>query len=108
MIAGVVGAPHHGIDSGLDILVRQGGGGGIPSPNGGELNTIGSLGLDATSILGFDIAENFGDSAELAYAAITGPGGIYRLYTINLATGRASQVGIIGGGELIVGISVRP
>ncbi|HEX8651360.1 MAG TPA: DUF4394 domain-containing protein [Pyrinomonadaceae bacterium] len=94
----------YGIDNNLDILVRQGGVDGMPSPNGGVLTTIGNLGLNAVGPVGFDIA-SFSDTGDFAYAAITGSGGSSRLYTINLATGKASLVGTIGGNRMIVGIA---
>jgi hypothetical protein len=97
----------YGIDTDLDILVRQGGVDGDPSPDGGELNTVGNLGINAVGPVGFDVATKFETRFDFAYAAITGNGGISRLYTINLATGKASFVGIIGGNEHIIGLAVR-
>jgi hypothetical protein len=95
----------YGIDTNLDILVRQGGVGGDPSPNGGELTTIGKLGVDATSTLGFDIVRLSAFLDEFAVAAITGNGGVSRFYTVNLATGKVSLVGVIGGNEVVVAIA---
>jgi hypothetical protein len=77
----------YGIDTTLNILVTQGGLNGSPSPNGGQLFTVGSLGVDPTALLGFDIASN-----GVAFATMV-TGGVPRLYTISLATGAATLVG---------------
>jgi hypothetical protein len=97
------------IDTVNDRLVRQGGVGvppGTPSPNTGLLFDVGPLGLDVTGRVGFDIAGGSG----VAYAALTPAGGAgANLYTIDLATGRATLVGGIGGGSVPVGgLSVVP
>lgn len=98
----------YGIDSGRDTLVRIGGPDGTPSPNTGELTTIGPLGVDSASFGGFDIQP----FTNIAYAALsTGPVGarIQRLYSINLATGAATLVGNIGNGTNIIdGFTIAP
>jgi Domain of unknown function (DUF4394) len=53
----------YGIDSNLDILVTQ------TNPNGGILATNGSLGVDTTELVGFDISVG-----GTAYASLTTPG----------------------------------
>jgi trimeric autotransporter adhesin len=89
------------IDAGTDSLVRQGGVGGTPSPNGGVLSTVGSLGLDADTFVGFDITPD-----GTAFAAITTPGGSASyLALVDLATGTATRLTAIGGGETIVGLA---
>jgi uncharacterized protein (TIGR03437 family) len=101
--AGTTSTTLYGIDSNLNNLVMQGSPGGTPvSPNGGQLFTIGPLGVDAGDNNGFDIADVTGN----AYAALN-VGGVVSLYTVNLATGAVSPVGTIGGGEEIFGISVQ-
>jgi Ca2+-binding RTX toxin-like protein len=45
-----------GIDSASDMLVRQGGVDGTPSPNDGVITNIGALGFNTTDQVGFDIA----------------------------------------------------
>ncbi|MEG3839561.1 DUF4394 domain-containing protein [Microcoleus sp. herbarium14] len=85
------------IDSNSDVLVRQ------DPPNNGVLNTIGSLGVDATSILGFDIRSIGG--REVAVAALE-VGGVSGLYNINLSTGQASFVNQIAGGRQINGLAL--
>jgi hypothetical protein len=61
--------------------------------NAGTLVLVGSLGVVASGVNGFDIASSNG----AAYAALT-VGGATNLYTINLATGAATLVGAIGNG----------
>ena len=85
------------IDSNLDVLVRQ------DPPNNGVLNTIGSLGVDATSVLGFDVRSIGG--REVAVAALE-VGGISGLYNINLSSGQASFVGQIADGRQINGLAL--
>jgi Domain of unknown function (DUF4394) len=91
----------YGIDSSTDSLVIIGGPNGSPSPNTGQLTTIGPLGVDTQAMGGFDI--HFG--ANVAYAALR-VGGVSTMYTINLATGAATAVGAIGSGTQIDGLSV--
>lgn len=89
-----------GIDSAAGTTVMIGSVNGTPnSPNGGQITTVGSLGLgtNLNEAIGFDISGLTGT----AYASIT-TGGISRLYTINLSTGAetlaASNGGAIGSG----------
>ncbi len=76
--------------------VRQGGINGVPSPNTGQLSTIGPLGFDTTNEVGFDISGQSG----IAYASLTpvvSPRHVAsRFFTIDVATGQATQVGFIG------------
>ena len=84
-----------GIDSGRDVLVRVGGVNGTPSPNGGQLTTIGALGANTIDEVGFDIS-----GSGVAFASLTtriGPLDVSSdLYTIDLGTGAATLVGAIG------------
>ena len=85
----------YGIDSAFGVLVT------IDPPNGGVLNTVGSLNQsDLPDVVGFDI---FGmDQAfavttfEPAFAGL--PALQARLLGINLGTGAATDLGLIGGG----------
>ena len=95
--AGATTTTLFGIDSALDILVSQ-----IP-PNAGALNTIGSLGFNTTDQVGFDIFA-FGNQA---FASLTAAGGGSSLFSINLSTGAATQIGAIGGGLQITDIAVQ-
>src|SRR6476469_3296187 len=85
------------IDSNLDVLVRQ------DPPNNGVLNTIGSLGVDAGTVLGFDVRSVGGNETALAAIEV---GGVSSLYNINLTTGQASIVGQIGDGRGIKGLAL--
>jgi uncharacterized protein (TIGR03437 family) len=94
----------YGIDSNLDVLVRQGSVGGAPdSPNNGKLTTIGPLGFNTGDQVGFDItAPN-----DVAYASLTAQGAnSSSLYSINLNTGAATLIGAIGGGAAIRDIAI--
>ena len=86
------------IDTLLDILATT------SNPNGGVLNTVGALGVDADRFSGFDISTVIG--VNTAYASFT-TGGTPSLYTINLATGAATLVGAINGSSLF-GLAVAP
>jgi hypothetical protein len=84
----------YNIDSDLNILVTQ-----VP-PNNGVLNTVGSLGVNASDLTGFDIL-----GANLAFAVIGGT-----LYDIDLTTGQATTVGAIGAPvrDIAIGLGVIP
>lgn len=87
----------YGIDTGLDILVRQ-------ANSAGTLTTVGSLGADITNLVGFDISSN-----NFAYAASQDVGqSISMFWRINLMTGEATPVGQIGGGIMITSMAVLP
>src|SRR5262249_55156077 len=87
------------IDSGTDTLGTQGSVGGSPvSPNMGQVFTVGKLNVDTTDLVGFDIAP----VTNAAFASLTPQGANQsQLYTINLSTGAATPIGVIGGGQLI-------
>jgi hypothetical protein len=85
------------IDSNLDILATQN------PPNNGTLNTVGSLGVNTTSQVGFDIAT--GSNTAFAAFQISGETSS-KLFAVNLTTGAASIVGPIGSAEVIRDIAV--
>lgn len=90
--AGATSTTLYDIDSNLDVLVTQ-----VP-PNNGTLNTVGGLGYKVSSLVGFDIV-----GADSAYAAFTLENDFRSgFYTIDLTTGRATQLGAIGGTALQV------
>jgi len=92
-----------GIDFGLNILVRQGGVDGVPSPNTGTLFTIGSLGVvPAFNRVGLDVG-----SGGTAFAYLEGATGIPRLYTVDLTTGAATLVGDIASPQVIIDIAAQ-
>ena len=95
-VAGAATTTLYGIDAALDILATQN------PPNNGTLNTVGPLGVNTTSLVGFDIESG----TNLAFASLTAAGAaVSQLYTLNLATGAATLVGTIGGGVTIADIS---
>ncbi|MBL0927482.1 MAG: DUF4394 domain-containing protein [Phycisphaerales bacterium] len=102
------GAPStvmYNIDARNGILVQQ----GNPSPNDGQLTTIGPLGVTfANANIGFDIYTGAG-GVNTAYASlIPATGGQARFYTLSLASGAATLVGTIGTTEQIMDIAVIP
>lgn len=93
----------YGINTSDNTLVTVGGLNSIPSPNEGEVRTVGSLGLNVSSIAGFDIS-----SSGVAFAALApSGGGNTGLFTINLNTGAATSIGIINSGVTLRGIAVQ-
>jgi hypothetical protein len=84
----------YGIDTTLDVLVRQGDVNGSPtSPNAGTLSTIGALGVDFAAGTGFDILTD-SSLTNTAYA-LSGT----TLYSIDLSTGRATSLGSVNLGD---------
>ena len=88
----------YGIDAMRDRLV-------VVDASTGGLTTIGSLGLNTSgsAIGGFDIEPG----TNAAYAALQRDISFSSLYTVDLATGQATEVGAIGGGRLL-GIAIAP
>lgn len=99
--AGTTTSTLYDIDSNLDILTTQN------PANSGTLQTVGTLGVDTTNMVGFDIG-----SANNAFAALTLTGDpVSKLYTINLTTGRATVVGnidltVADGVEQVIGLAI--
>jgi hypothetical protein len=95
------------IDAAQDVLVTFGPAvTGVSGPNTGKLVTVGVLGVDAGMLAGFDISNATG----IAYAVLgTSPSEKSVLYTIDLATGAATRVGLLAqtSGALI-GLAVKP
>jgi hypothetical protein len=102
--AGATSTTLYEFDSVNGTLVRQGGLNAAPSPNLGQITTIGSLGLGFSfTSAGFDIT-----SGGTAFATFTSAaGGNGGLYTIDLATGLATQVGGLGAAG-VTDIAVLP
>ncbi|HEX2517614.1 MAG TPA: DUF4394 domain-containing protein [Chloroflexota bacterium] len=85
------------VDAGRDVLALQN------PPNDGVLNTVGALGVDASEMVGFDVAPGTG----AAFAALSAPGaGVSTLYSVDLASGAARRVGLIGGGQTLRGMAL--
>jgi hypothetical protein len=104
------------IDSTLNILVRQGGVDGSPSPNLGALTTLGSLGVDPTSQVGFDISNSgqLGSGVALAVMQLDGET-TSKLFAINLHAGLTNQplgsatlIGTVGAGDVLTAMAIAP
>jgi hypothetical protein len=87
----------YAIDSSRDVLVT------VAPPNEGKLTVVGKLGVDTSEAVGFDIS---GSSDGTAYATLT-VNGFSRLYTIDLKTGKAKLMRLLGG-LTITGIAIAP
>lgn len=87
-----------GVDTNLDMLVKQ-------ANSAGTLETVGGLGFDVNDTLSFDISGATG----IAYMTIQDTLlSRSTFWTVNLNTGQAMMVGEIGGGSLITGMAVIP
>lgn len=87
------------IDAGLDALLTT------TNPNAGVLNTVGALGVNTSSFLGFDIFTDL-NGVNTAFASLR-VGGVDGLYTINLLTGGATLIGGLGADQMF-GLAVAP
>jgi len=97
---------NYALDGKLGALVHLGskeGAAPAVSPNTGRLYTVGSLGIGSFEHATLDIS----DVSNTAYAAITQELRT-RWYRIDLASGRATLIGTIGGDELVVGAAIEP
>ena len=98
--AGATSTTLYNIDSNLDTLVIQ------SPPNDGTLVTVGSLGVDFEDVAGFDVltspAGPSGTNTAFAVSNVT-------LYSIDLATGQATEIGAIGADDdlNLVGFTAR-
>jgi len=95
----------YAIDPNADQLVTIGGIDSAPSPNGGVVRPVGPLGVNAANDVGFDITVG-AEGAAYASLTVNGKPGFYK---IDLKTGAATMVGIIGnGGVAIKDIAAAP
>ncbi|MEO7362563.1 MAG: DUF4394 domain-containing protein [Gemmatimonadaceae bacterium] len=99
-VAGVTSTVLFAIDFNRDVLTT------LANPNDGILTTVGSLGVNTTGDVGFDIAGNNGT----AYVTLTVGGGFAgsTLYVINLASGTLFPVGGVASAAPLRGIAVAP
>jgi len=89
-----------GIDVNLGSLVR------ITSPNGGAINTVGSLGLGAfSSLVGFDIITMGGVNTGFFTATRMG-GATSWLYSVDLNSGAATVVNELGVSTTLEGLAL--
>jgi hypothetical protein len=84
-------------DRDADVLAIQ-----VP-PNGGVLNTVGSLGVDADDFTAFDI----GPDNEALAAMRPGGSPWSRLYFIDLPSGQVVDLGRIGKDEAVTGLAIQ-
>ncbi|OAB63311.1 hypothetical protein AY599_21175 [Leptolyngbya valderiana BDU 20041] len=97
-VAGATTTQLYGIDTGLDVLVRQ-------DNSAGTLDTVGALGVDLTDVVGFDID----GATNTAFAAVQDIAlGRSTFWSIDLDTGAATQIDEIGGGALVGSIAIVP
>ena len=100
-VPGATSTTLYAIDAGLDVLVRFG------NANAGTLNTVGTLGIGAPAdinvIGGFDISA----TSNIGFAAVQRIDQSSTMFwSINLATGAATPVGLVGGGEVITAMAL--
>lgn len=97
---------NYALDGAGGMLVHQGTKEGVApavSPNTGRLYSVGALGTGPFAQSSFDIS----DVSNAAYAGIT-EAARTRWYRIDLASGKASFIGTVGGGEPITGSAIEP
>lgn len=93
------------IDSAADRLAIS------TDPNGGLVGNVGGtaiappLGADITGVNGFEISSSSGAATLVAQV---GTATSSTLYNVNLLTGIVTELGTVGGGELIAGVTTRP
>jgi hypothetical protein len=112
----LTGTVLYAIDARRDALVV------LPSPNGGQLTTVGRLGARTTNFVGFDIPGDVQIVKRFGYASLTTPDRWYdkwywggkrgrggsTLYKVDLDTGAARLIGDIGNRAPLVGIALAP
>ncbi len=95
------------LDAAAGTLVTQGSREGTTpavSPNTGQLFSVGKLGMSFDDA-GFDIQA----LSDVAFAALNSKGmSATRWVTIDLKTGAAKALGMIGGGEVVTSIALEP
>lgn len=99
---------NYAIDRARGALVMQGSREGampVVSPNTGQLRTVGALGLGALTDVAFDISD-VANTALIAVRTAAGPG--TRLHRVDLATGRATDLGQVGDGQALIGLAIEP
>lgn len=99
---------NYAIDRSLAALLIQGSqedAQAVVSPNLGQLTTIGALGLGKLQDASFDIS----DLTNVPLAAVrTANSSKTRLVQIDLKSGHAKTLGILGNGEPIAGLAIEP
>jgi hypothetical protein len=111
----LTGTVLYGIDAVRDALVV------LPSPNGGQLSTVGRLRARTSNFVGFDIPGAVQTGKRFGYVSLTTPdrryakwnwGGSGRggstLYLVDLDTGAARLIGDIANRSPLVSIALAP
>ena len=99
---------NYAIDAALGTLVLQGsleGAQPVVSPNTGQLRTVGPLGMGPLVDASFDIADV--NNAALLAARTSAPAPTV-LYRVDLDTGRARALGVVGDGAPLRGLAIVP
>ena len=94
------------LDLATGALVRQGSAEGmqpVVSPNTGQITVVGALGTGPVDEAAFDIA----DTNNAALAALRSQGRT-RLFSVDLASGRATPIGTVGDGRALWGMAIAP
>src|SRR5215510_177509 len=94
----------YAIDPNADQLVTIGGIDSSPSPNGGVVRKVGSLGVNASNEVGFDISVG-PEGVAFALLTVNNQTGLYSIY---LPSGLATMVRTINVKTPIVDIAVAP
>ncbi|MGB7156601.1 MAG: DUF4394 domain-containing protein [Tepidisphaeraceae bacterium] len=101
-VGGATTTTLYGIDTGLNVLVTQN------PPNAGTINTVGALGVDVLTRSGFDIVTSDGGN-NFAFAALKVDGeDRSALFSINLTSGAATRIGVLGTSRVITGLAFMP
>ena len=91
-VIGAATTTPYGIDSNLNTLVRLGSVDGVPlAPTGGQIATVGNLGVNVAESVGFDVRTV--DTSNTAFATFLSDNRRDGLYTINLESGAATFLG---------------
>ena len=99
---------NYAIDRRLGMLVMQGSKEGVTpavSPNLGVLYSVGSLGLGTLKDASMDISDI--DNVALA-ALLSNDDERMKLYRLDLVTGHAEPLGVIGDGAHVAGLAIEP
>lgn len=97
---------NYALDGAAGTLVHQGSKEGVApavSPNTGRVTTVGPLGTGPFAHATLDIS----DVGNVAYAGIRA-GSTTRWHRVDLASGRATPLGTVGGGEALAGAAIEP
>lgn len=103
--AGARATTLYGIESNLDVLVRQGSINGAPvSANSGVLFTVGALGIDVGAECAFDISVHGGALAAILRSGQT----TSELVRVDLATGQLTALGSFATGTVVRTLALVP